>query len=175
MRVSRAVREALTMVLASSSGRERGRQGRRCCRRARRARRREQPSKPPPLLTPREPLGLHANPPLHAQSCNQKRVGHPATAAIGSRPGGFKKNGTAAHSHPPPCDPQAEDRPNLYHHHPSGPGKRGQPLWAHGCHSQARVSPYLSRRRGGLGGVRVHMQGGAGRWARWDARFSTEL
>lgn len=34
-----------------------------------------QPSKPPPLSTPREPVGLHANPPPHAPSCITKGWG----------------------------------------------------------------------------------------------------
>lgn len=93
------------MVLASSSGLEHARQGRRCCRRARRARRGAAVEAP----APPDPQGARwpsCGPSLHAQSCIQKRVGHPATAAIGSRPGGFKKNGTTAHPHPPLCDPR---------------------------------------------------------------------
>lgn len=35
----------------------------------------EQPSKPPPLPNPREPVGLHANPPPHAPSCITKGWG----------------------------------------------------------------------------------------------------
>lgn len=84
-----------------------------------------QASAPP---DPREALGPSREPSTARSELHQKRVGQPATAAIGCRPGGFKKNGTAAHPptpHPQPCDPQSGISPSFT---PTpylpGPGRR---------------------------------------------------